>query len=390
MQELINLLEKHCFVTEKCISFPVEEFKYIKGLYRDFIPNEYTKVLNEGYFDKDCVYTEILYKAFWTILELHKSSALDFNIINTINHIYLKSSNPLESISDNHEVLTYLNKKKGKTYNEYKNEIVLKYGFDIDEYRAYKLDDNYSMVLKNIMYLKFSDYTWKKSSTNICTLINCKSSLDELYKYSYRSYKRINTTKYINFLKVQNKNNTTSYFNDGRETLEDNNNGIKYSTNIQKRIYAENSTSTIYEPKYKFPKLNALEINHVSFKFSILDKNLDDLIEELKNIYKSETINYRNQLGSFGTQLFEKKQPKYKSAKDLIHVAVIYHYQAKCDCIDDAYWIYCFHILLHHEEELQYTQEDVILKHKHILTEYTFKKEVKSQINKIISILNLD
>lgn len=389
MQEFIDLLKESNFdITEKQIIIPLEEFEALENKsleYPSLLSNEYTNTLNQGYFDKECIYTKILYKAFWSILEQHESSAKHFRAIRDISTIYSKSNDLLTPIYKNQEVIDYLNKRsKGKfsSYNKYKSYLFDKYGFNIDEYMIYKNSDDFDITIKLV-------------------------SEPELQKYkSYRNVEQINNLKYVKFFRQENDGNFIAscfkkgedtlkfdahFLDDNKDTLEEDTHFLNYNKDIQKDIYEHNNKDTSYLPYYKYPKLRALEINNVNFQFSILDDNLDDLIKELKSIYKAEKVNSRNQLGSIGKLLFSKNQPKYQSAKILVYASLIYYYRNKCTNYDDAFLLYSFHMLIQHKKDFKIKDEDtIILKHDNVLTNNTRQGEVRKQIRQIISILNLD
>ena len=402
MQEFINLLKESDFkFAEKQITIPLAEFKALENKsmeYQAFLSNEYTNTLNQGYFDKECIYTKILYKAFWTILEKHEKTAKYFRILNNLNDIYLKSNDLLIPIDKNMEVANYLAKiSNGKinSYLDYKSRIYKSYGFDINEYIKYKFSDDFDITIKSLLKSELQKYKWTTRPKNKFTIVEYQNNFNKLHK-SYMSVKQINNLKYVKFFKQEHDNDfIVSYLKKKKDTLNEDTCFMDYSKgihkDIHKDIYKQNNNDISYLPYYKYPKLRALEINNINFQFSILDKNLDDLIKELKSIYKSETINYRKQLGSIGRQLFSEEEPNYGSAKTLVHASLIYYYRNKCTNYDDALLLYSFHILMHHKKDFEINDEDIIiLKHDNILTKNTSEGEVAEQIRQIKSILNLD
>lgn len=335
-------------IDDKTYTLPIKEYDDIQNNYKSTIPNLCQKAYNIGYFDNDRIsYTSVLYRALWTILLSNKDSAKDIKIINDAIEVYLTSDDLITPMSHNKAVNNYLKKHINQSYNEFKESIYDKYGFNTDEYKNIRID---------------------KRQGNPDFMIYEKQDLQEII-----------TSIFIN-LKSDFKKDTE----------------IDFIEKVKNEVQSQNYYP-IYKPSYKYPKLAILDNNTVGFEFSILDEE-KDIISEFEKIYKLEISNKRKYSSSITNELLnildEENDDKFKSAKDILKSALIYQYQQQPDIgsLEKAMLVYNFHLFTANFKEAEEDTEnqEYNFKSSYLINEYAVKKEIRLQIIQLKSLLNLN
>lgn len=334
-------------IDNQTYTLPIKEYDDIQNNYINTLPNFCQKACNIGYFDnRNINYTSILYRALWTILLSNKNSAKDIKILNEAIDVYLSSDDLITPMSHNKAVNDYLNTNIQQTYNEFKESIYRKYGFDTDEYKTIKID---------------------KRQGNPAFMVYKKQDLQEII-----------TSIFVNLKSDFMKDTEIDFIE-------------KVKSEVQSQKYYP-----IYKPSYKYPKLAILDNNTVGFEFSILDEE-KDIISEFEKIYKLETSNKRKHSSSITNELLnildEENDDKFKSAKDILKSALIYQYQQQPEIgsLEKAMLVYNFHLFTANfkelEEDTKYKEYN--FKSAYLINEYAVKKEIRLQIIQLKSLLNL-
>ena len=220
------------------------------------IPNYYKNAYYRNHFNKISSNTLTLNRAFWNIILSHEEGRND---IEFLNECILKSSeNPRDfdidknnNICQNKEVLAHIKNKKSMSYNELKEFMYIKYGFDIHEYFAYKQQELYKTGYHLINLQEGITSIFKKLKSQFQQLPhkNVKTELDEIFE------------------------------NDPQEIL-------PYQDEITAKIQKQVLQSTLppyYKQEYDFPLLKILDAGKLIIEFNLFEtkifnaKTIDDL-----------------------------------------------------------------------------------------------------------------